>query len=269
MATTYGPTWTNPLKAALQEDRWLLGATISSPSVEAAVVVAAAGFDFLWIEMEHAAVTLESARTVILATRGLPAVPLIRVPVNELWTAKRALDIGALGVIFPFTADAAMARRAVAACRYGPGGLRGSGPGLAALRWPTEGESYHAFADRNVLVVAIVENREGLENVEEIAAVPGLDVLFIGTSDLSYALGYGGQEDHPAMREAIRRIAEAARRNGVPLGRPLGDPRRLEEFLDIGFRFFQGPSDVKLLSNGATAFLDSVGRTPKSVETLY
>ncbi|GAB4230106.1 MAG: aldolase/citrate lyase family protein [Acidobacteriota bacterium] len=266
---TYGPDWSNPVKTALREGRWVLGATVSSSSVEAAVVLAAAGFDFLWIEMEHAAVTLESARTVILATQGLPTVPLIRVPVNELWTAKRALDIGAMGVVFPFTADMEMARRAVAACHYGPAGLRGSGPGLASLRWPTAGESYHEFADRNVLVVAIVENRQGLENVEEIAAVPGLDVLFIGTSDLSYSLGYGGRESHPTMQEAIRRIVKAGRDHGVPLGRPLGDPARLEEFLELGFRFFQGPSDVKLLSNGAAAFLGSVGRRPKTMDALY
>ncbi|HRR26053.1 MAG TPA: aldolase, partial [Acidobacteriota bacterium] len=93
----YNRNWTNPVKQALQEKRVVIGATLSSSSLEAAAVAAVSGFDFLWLEMEHGALTLESARNLILATRGLPTVPLIRVPVNELWTAKRALDIGALG----------------------------------------------------------------------------------------------------------------------------------------------------------------------------
>ncbi len=265
----YNRNWTNPVKQALQEKRVVIGATLSSSSLEAAAVAAVSGFDFLWLEMEHGALTLESARNLILATRGLPTVPLIRVPVNELWTAKRALDIGALGVIFPFTANAEMARRAVAACHYGPTGRRGSGPGLAELRWPTEGESYHQFADRNVLVIAIVENREGLNNVEEIAEVPGIDALFIGTSDLSYSLGHGDVENHPEVAAGIERIVRAAQKAGVPVGRPLPDPARLDDFQAAGFTFFQGPSELKLLSSGAAGYLAKAGRRAETVRGLY
>ena len=96
---------------------------------------AALGFDFLWIEMEHSPITLETLRNIILATRGLKAVPIVRVPVVELWTAKRVLDMGALGVIFPFCSTPELAKLAVAACKYPPHRAAGfrTGPGIAAL----------------------------------------------------------------------------------------------------------------------------------------
>jgi len=130
----------------------------------------------------------EKLRDMVLATRALKAVPIVRVPVNELWTAKRALDAGALGVIFPFTSSPDLARQAVAGCKYPPEGKRGVGPGLASFRWPSGNESYQAFANRNVLVVAIVEDQAGVDNVEAIASTPGIDVIFIGPNDLSWQL---------------------------------------------------------------------------------
>ena len=114
--------WQNPVKKLLKEGKPVIGATISIPSPEVAAQVATMGFDFLWIEMEHSPITLETARNMILATRGLQAMPFIRVPVNELWTAKRALDAGAIGVVFPFTSTPELARQAVAACKYPPAG---------------------------------------------------------------------------------------------------------------------------------------------------
>ena len=102
-----------------------------------------------------------------------PAVPFARPPVNELWTAKRLLDAGVLGVSFPFTSTPELARQAVAACRYPPRGLRGSGAGLAQFCWPVS-EGYYDFADNNVLVVAVVEDIPGLTHIDEIASTPAL-----------------------------------------------------------------------------------------------
>ena len=254
-------TWENPVKKLLREGSPVIGGTITVPSVETAAQMANMGFDFLWIEMEHSPITLETARNMILATRGLKAVPVIRVPVNELWTAKRALDAGAMGVIFPFTSNADLARKAVAACKYAPAGRRGSGPGLATFRWPAPGEGYHKFADRNVLVILMIEDKDAVENIEEIAAVPGIDVMYIGTSDLSFSLGYGGQPDHPAVQEAIGKIVAAAQRNRVPLGRPGGSPDEIKGYLEQGFTVFQSPADVNLMRSGAQRYLEPLGKT--------
>src|SRR5579864_4838641 len=159
--------WKNPVKEQLARGQPVIGAVISVNNLEVAAHVAGLGFDFLWIEMEHSPISLEGLRHMVLATRGLPAVPFARPPVNELWTAKRVLDAGVLGVIFPFTRTAELARQAVAACRYPPAGLRGSGADLATARWPAP-EGYYDFADQNVMVVAMVEDRCGLEQIDAI-----------------------------------------------------------------------------------------------------
>ncbi len=255
----------NPVKKMLREGKPVLGQTISIPSVDVATQAAQMGFDFLWIEMEHSAITLESARAMILATRGTPTVPFIRVPVNELWTAKRALDIGALGVIFPFTSTPELARQAVAACRYPPLGRRGSGPGLATLRWPVPG-GYADFADQNAMVIIIIERKEAVDNIEEIVAVPGIDVVFIGPSDLSYSYGARGKQT-PEVREGIAKVLAAAKRHNLPVGRTAGSPEEMTANIKAGFQFFQGGTELGFMAAGARPLLQAVGKTgfdPKS-----
>jgi 4-hydroxy-2-oxoheptanedioate aldolase len=252
--------WKNPVKTLLQERSLVVGATITVPSVETAAQLANMGFDFLWIEMEHSPITLETARNMILATRGLKAVPFIRVPINELWTAKRALDAGALGVIFPFTSTPELARQAVAACKYSPQGRRGFGPGLAGFRWPAPGEGYPSFANRNVVVIILVEDRAGVENIDEIASTPDIDAIYIGVNDLSYSLGHGGQFDHPVVAGAIDKIVAAARRHGVPVGRPGGSPEAIRDFMKQGYTLFQSPSDAGLMRSASRRYLDPLGK---------
>src|SRR6516165_40775 len=174
--------WQNPVKQKLARGEPVIGFVVSVNNVEVAAHAAGLGFDFLWIEMEHAPISLETLRNIVLATRGLPAVAFARPPVNELWTAKRVLDAGVLGVIFPFTRTPELARQAAAACRYPPLGLRGSGADLAQARWPAP-QGYYDFADEHVLVVTVVEDTQALGQIDEIAATPGIDVIFIGTSD--------------------------------------------------------------------------------------
>src|ERR1022692_2382778 len=120
--------WCNPVKKKLQAGQSVLAVTMTVNSIDVAAHAARMGFDFLWIEMEHSPITLETLRNMVLATRGLPAVPFARVPVNEIWTAKRVLDAGVSGVMFPFTSTPELAAQAAAACRYPPAGRRGSGP---------------------------------------------------------------------------------------------------------------------------------------------
>jgi 2-keto-3-deoxy-L-rhamnonate aldolase RhmA len=247
--------WQNPVRKMILEGKPAIGATITTSSVDVAAQLADSGFDFLWIEMEHSPVTLETVRNMVLATRGLKAMPFVRVPVNELWTAKRALDAGALGVIFPFTSTPELARQAVAACKYPPEGKRGAGPGLASFSWRSPGESYYAFANRNVLVITIIEDQPGVDHVDEIAAVPGIDVIFIGPNDLSFQLA-GGDGNHPKVKAAMEKIIAAAKRNQKILGRPAGSAEEVKKYMEQGFRFFQGPSDLGLMRSGAKPLLD-------------
>src|SRR5580700_3919234 len=264
------PHWESPVKKKLREGLPVVAATITVASVDVAAHMANLGFDFLWIEMEHSPITLETLRTMVLATKGAPAAVIARVPVNELWTAKRVLDAGAQGVIFPFTSTPELARQAVDACRYPPLGRRGSGPGLAVLTWP-EPDTYHDSADANVFVIAIVEEARAVEKIDEIAATPGLDALFIGTSDLSFSLGLRGRQDDPLLTDAIAKIAAAAERNNVPLGRPASTPAQVAEWRKQGFAFFQLTTELGFLRAGARDFLTAAGRAPeqKGTGALY
>lgn len=242
------------VKAKLAAGQPVIAATLTVPSAEVAAHIARLGFDVLWVEMEHSPITLESLRNVVLATRGLPASVLARVPVNELWTAKRALDQGVCGVIFPFTSTPEQALQAARSCRYPPHGLRGSGAGLAKSTW-FDPDNYYVSADENVLVVTVVENREGLDNIEAIAATPGVDIVFIGTSDLAFSLGVRGDQDAPVVRDAVRRIVDAARAAGKPVGLPAVTREQMKRRMDEGFLFLQGPTDLGLLTLGAESYL--------------
>jgi 4-hydroxy-2-oxoheptanedioate aldolase len=249
--------WENPVKKALREGKPVVGLTVSIPSAEVALQGARLGFDFLWIEMEHSAITLETARNMILATHGTRTVPIIRVPVNELWTAKRALDIGALGVIFPFTSTPELARQAVAACKYPPLGLRGSGPSLASLRWPAPG-GYADFADQNAMVIIIIEQKQAVERIDEIVSVPGIDVVFIGPNDLSHSYGFRGRQT-PEVREAIAKVVAACKRHKVPVGRT-ASAADIAGFFQEGFQFFQAPTDLGMMAAGARPIVEAAGK---------
>ncbi len=263
-------SWENPVKKLLREGKPVVGLTITAASVEVAAQAASLGFDFLWIEMEHSPITLETLRNIVLATRGLRAAPFARVPVNELWTAKRVLDNGAHGVIFPFTSTPELAEQAVRACRYPPAGRRGSGPGLAMFTWP-EPERYADSADQNVMVIAIIEEARAVDNIDAIAATPGLDVLFIGTSDLSYSLGMRGRQGDPKHSQAIEAVLAAAKRHNKVAGLPARDPEQIKRYVDQGFLFFQTTTDLNLMVAGARQLLAPLGKliTDPKKRTLY
>jgi 2-keto-3-deoxy-L-rhamnonate aldolase RhmA len=255
----------NPLKIALAEGKYVIGTTVTVASVETAAQVAAMGFDFLWIEMEHSPITLETLRNIVLATRGLKAVPVTRVPVNELWTAKRVLDAGSLGVIFPFCSTPELAKQAAAACKYPPYGGRGFGASLASFRWQVP-EGYADFADKNVIVTVIIEQEKALENLEAIASTPGIDVMFVGTSDLSYSMGYRGNSAHPRVQEALKRVAAVGKANGKYVGLPVKDAEMIKKYVDWGFQWFQTTSEVGLISRGAQQILGPLGRSSSAAE---
>src|SRR5882672_1822627 len=246
---TKQPQCTNSVKDQLRKGQPVIGIVISVNNVEVAAQAASLGFDFLWLEMEHAPLSLETVRNIVLATRGLQAVPLARPPINELWTAKRLLDAGVLGVIFPFTRTPELARQAVASCRYPPHGLRGSGADLAQFRWPAP-EGYYDFADKNVLVVTVVEDTSALAHIDEIAATPGIDVMFIGTSDLSFSLGLRGEQNHPKLDRAVEKIVAAAKKHGKFLGRPGRTADEIKNFQKQGFLFFMTGTDMDMMAAG-------------------
>lgn len=261
--------WESPVRRRLRESQPVFGCTITTTSLDVAARAATAGFHFLWLELEHSPLTLETVRNIVLATRDLPAVPFARVPLTERWTAKGVLDAGVQGVVFPFVSTPDLARRAAEACRYPPAGRRGSGASLATACWP-EPDGYYDSADRNVVVAVIIEEADALAHVDEIAATPGVDVIFVGTGDLAFSLGLREQQGHPRVEAAALDVLAAARRHGKVAGRPAGSTEQTQRYIEQGFLFFQAPSDLALLEAGAQQFLGPHGiRAPRRQRTLY
>jgi 2-keto-3-deoxy-L-rhamnonate aldolase RhmA len=261
--------WESPVRRRLRESQPVFGCTITTSSLDVAARAATAGFHFLWLELEHSPLTLETVRNIVLVTRDLPAVPFARVPETEAWSAKRVLDAGVHGVVFPFVSTPALARQAAAACRYPPAGLRGSGASLATAAWP-EPDGYYDSADRNIVVVVVVEEVSALSHVDDIAATPGVDVVFVGTGDLSFSLGLRGQQQHPRVEEAARAVLDAAHRHGKVAGRPAGTVDETQRYIEQGFLFIQAPSDLALFEHGAQQFLGAHGIGPaRRQRSLY
>lgn len=261
-----GDGWKHPVRARLQAGEAVIGVTITSPNIEAAAVASTLGFDFLWVEMEHSPITLESLRAIVLATRALPAAVFARVPVIELWTAKRVMDQGVSGVIFPFASTVERARTAAAACRYPPHGKRGSGAGLATFTWPDQGD-YYDSADENMMTIVVIEEATAVEHIDEIAATPGIDVLFIGTSDLSFSLGLRGRQNEALLDENIAKVVAAGRKHGKFLGRPAGSAELVAKYREQGFQFFQSQTELGLMRLGAKAL--GLKEVALKTRTLY
>jgi 2-keto-3-deoxy-L-rhamnonate aldolase RhmA len=262
--------WRNPVWARLEAGDLVIGMTVTTSNIESAAHAATLGFHFLWVEMEHSPLTLEALRGIVLSTRGLPAMVFARVPVVELWTAKRVLDQGVTGVIFPFTSTPELAQTAAWSCRYPPIGRRGSGAGLATGCWPEPG-SYYDSADSNIMAIAVIEEARAVENIDAIASTPGIDVLFIGTSDLSFSLGLRGRQDESALENAIATIVAAGQKHGKFLGRPAGTPEQVLRYREQGFQFFQSRTELGLMSLGAKQLLEplSISGVPSDSRSLY
>src|SRR5919106_2778565 len=145
--------------------------------------------------------------------------------------------------------------------RFPSAGCRGSGASLATASWP-DLDCYADSADRNIVVVAIVEEAPALAHVDAIAATPGVDVVFIGTGDLSYSMGLRGQQDHPRVEDAAGSVLLAARRHGKAAGRPAGSAEQTRRYIEQGFLFFQAPSEPALFEAGAQQFLSPQGIQP-------
>ncbi len=131
---------------------------------------------------------------------------------------------------------------------------------MPSLRWPAP-EGYADFADRNAITIIIIEEVRALDRIDEITATKGVDVIFIGTNDLSYSMGLRGKTDNPAYQAALKKIVASAKKNGKPVGRPAGTPEQIKQYMDEGFTFFQGPSELVLMRTGAEALLKSLGKT--------
>jgi 2-keto-3-deoxy-L-rhamnonate aldolase RhmA len=254
IAVPQTPRLYNTVKQKLAEGKQVVGGTVSIPDPETYCAVANAGFDFTWIEMQHSPLTYQDVARMLFACQGSPAIPFIRVPDATEGDIQKATDIGALGIVIPMVDTVEKAEAAVTFAKYPPIGRRSQGGGQYGALW---GSAYRETANDNMMIVALIENPAGVEIIDRIAAVPGIDVIFVASTDLG---SFSGLRQGDANYEAlVTKVAEATGKAGLKLGGPLAWQNSRK-----GYVFFQGPTEAALLRCGSRVTL---GITPSGCPT--
>ena len=247
------------LRRSLAEGRPTLGYLVTTPSVQIVQALARTGVDWLMLDTEHAPVGIESVAAMVAATGGTPATPIVRVPAARPELVKPVLDCGALGVVFPQIASREEAEAAVQTVRYAPNGQRGYGPTYAALRWGLTNLDYLRAANDAVLSVVLIESPAGVDALDDILTVDGLDVVAVARGDLSQSLGVAGQFDHPRLREVVARAEAKILAHGkVALGGIAFSPDDARAMIARGHRFVVLGSDAGLISGAAQRMVQAI-----------
>ncbi len=240
----------NPFKEALARCQRQVGFWCSMASPISAEILAGAGFDWILIDGEHAPNDIPLLVSQLQAMRGGTAEPVFRIPWNEPVIIKRALDAGARSLLIPFVQNAEEARKAVAAARYPPLGIRGVAVAPRANDYGRV-RDYHRNAHLETCILVQLETRAALKEIEAIAAVDGVDGMFIGPSDLAADFGYLANNKHPEVQAAIRDGVWRIRSSGKSAGNLSGNLDDVEPLFEMGFNFTAAGSDVGLLARGA------------------
>jgi 4-hydroxy-2-oxoheptanedioate aldolase len=240
-------------RAALAGPRPVAGMWVASGSPVCAEICAGAGFDWLLIDSEHAPNDLRSILAQLQAVAPYPVTPVIRPPSGDAVGIKQLLDVGVEVLLIPMVESRTQARALVAATRYPPEGIRGVGSALArASRW-NRVEGYLPRAAETVSVLVQIESRAGLDAIAEIAAVDGVDGVFLGPADLAASLGHLGEQDHPEVVGEVEDAIKAITAAGKPAGVNAFQPDLADRYLSAGARFILVGADVTLLARGSEA----------------
>ena len=255
----------NTIKKQLLGGQTVAGAMVFeffSPGMSA--ILANAGCRFVLYDMEHAGLGFETLKWLFSTCRGLPIEPMVRVPRGEDTWLARALDLGATGVMIPMVESRAHAESIVQACRYPPVGRRGAAFGFAQCDYlgGDVGEKIR-IAHERTLVIAQIETEHGLANVEEIAAVDGIDVLWVGHFDLSNFMGIPGRFDDPRFDAAMRKVVEVCRRHGKVAGFMATDPAWVRRAQEMGYTMIAAGTDNGLLQQAFTSLVRQIDRQPE------
>lgn len=250
----------NPVKRRLRAGDVVVGTMVwelMSPALFS--IAAAAGADFVLLDREHPAWTLERVRDVIAAGRASDVVPLVRIPDGQYHFVARTLDAGALGLMIPRCAGVAEARAVVSWAKYPPAGVRGFGLPRHELEPEGVGATFTKANDEQIVIVQI-ETLAGLEEVEEIARVDGIDLLWIGHLDLTAALGVPGDLESPVFAEAVHRVLAAAAAEGKPVGMMVDSVEAGRKSLERGFRCLAYSIDAWLYEDALRAGIAALRR---------
>ena len=245
----------NSFRRDLLAKKNLVGCWVSLASNISTEILGYAGFDWLLIDGEHAPNEMNSFIAQLQALKDSPSAPVVRPYWSEPVIIKRLLDIGFYNFLMPWIETAEQAKRVVEATRYPPQGFRGMGTGHRSNRYGYVTDYFTTIND-NITVMVQIESAKGVENAEEIAAIDGIDGLFIGPSDLSAAMGFLGQPNHPEVQAAMARVLASATKHEKPVGilAPVeADARR---YMEMGMTFVAVGGDVGLLRTASKGLAD-------------
>jgi len=255
-----GPRIFNTVKTKLAQGKQVVGGTVLVPDPDTYCAMATSGFDYLWIEMQHSPMTYQDVAHMIMACKGAPAMPFIRVPDATEGDIQKAVDMGAAGIIIPMVEDLQKVRNAVKFSKYPPFGKRSQGSGQYGAMW---GSDYRQIANDNVMVVAMIESPAGVKIAEEIASTPGVDVVFVAATDLGSFSGH--KQGDPEYEALVKEIERAVNKSGKKLAGPLA-----WKSSRTGYAFFQGPTEATLIKSAVKAELGGAPNTEskKGVATI-
>jgi len=248
----------NRVKAMIKEGKTAIGIWISIGHPDVTEILSRVGFDFFMIDTEHGPLSIETVQTLMMTMNGSDTVPFVRVANNDPVLIKRALDIGAYGLLIPLVNNKQEAINAVRNCKYPPEGIRGIAPRRAARFDP----DYLKTANDEIMIIVQIETAEAVKNIDEILTVEGIDSVFIGPSDLSGSLGLVKEPDrlhHPKTLEAIDRVFKAAKRAGMPVA-TTSTLYPAKKLVELGYNPVFAGYDTGFLLNGANELLKSLGR---------
>jgi 2-keto-3-deoxy-L-rhamnonate aldolase RhmA len=243
----------NTVKQKLAAGKQVFGGTISTNDPNIYCAMAEAGFDYLWIEMQHNTISYHEAALMIRACKGAPALPFVRVPDATEGDIQKAVDMGALGIIVPMVDTIEKVKNAVTFAKYPPVGKRSQGGGQYGALW---GRDYRETANDNIMIIAMIESPAGVKIASEIASVPGIDVVFIASTDLGSFMGR--KQGEPEYEAAVTKAREAILKAGKVVGGPSAWRSR------PGYHFFQAASDTSLIKTGAETMLGLKGEASSS-----
>lgn len=247
----------NRIKQIWREGGCVTLGWLSIPNAFSAEVMARQGFDALCIDMQHGLIDYSDVWPMLQAISQTDTVPVVRVPWNDPQIIMKALDAGAYGIIVPLINSGAEAAAAVAAVRYPPAGMRSFGPARAAMY---AGPGYVDESNDEIVLFGMIETKQGIDNLDEICATPGLDCVYIGPADLSYALGLPprGDNETPIHLETCDRIRETAHKAGIKAAMHCASPAFAGGAAKRGFDLVMLTSDVQCLGGAARRQLDEL-----------
>lgn len=254
--------FTSPFKSLLAQPQVPLGTWLMSGAPSTAEAMGCLGFDWLVVDMEHVPIDYKDAYHILQAIAGTKSVPVVRLAWNDPVLVKRALDIGAQTLMFPFVQNADEARKAVAATRYPAAGepfpgTRGYAAMHRASRYTTAAD-YGKRANDGIFRMIQLETPAAIEKLEEIASVDGVDAIFMGPGDLSSAMGVIGNVGHASVQGALQAAAERCRKISKPIGTVGPTPEMVQDFISWGYSFVAVASDMGMMMRQANQFFSAL-----------